>query len=91
MIKAQEVETSIMLFIHNDCKLESAKTHGRQLTILILLYFIFLPYFVMNMKSFSINMLVMRGFVFGLVNLGVILGALKFLEVFLSQLAQERS
>ena len=42
MIKAQEVETSIILFIHNGYKIESAKTHGRQLTILILLSFLFL-------------------------------------------------
>ena len=41
MIKAQEVETSIILFIHNGYKIESAKTHGRQLTILILLSFLF--------------------------------------------------
>ena len=42
MIKAQEVETSIIIFIHNGYKIELAKTHGRQLTILILLSFIFL-------------------------------------------------
>ena len=42
MIKAQEVETSILFFIHNGYKIESAKTHWRELTILILLSFLFL-------------------------------------------------
>ena len=39
MIKAQEVERSIILFIHNGYKIKLAKTHGRPLTILILLSF----------------------------------------------------
>ena len=43
MIRAQEVETSIIFFIHSGYKIESAKTHGRQLTILIPL-FIFLSF-----------------------------------------------
>ena len=30
-------------------------------------------YLVMNMKSFPINMLVMKGFIFGLINLGILI------------------
>ena len=41
MIQAKEVDTSIILFIHNGDKIEFTKTHGRQLTTLILIYFLF--------------------------------------------------
>ena len=42
MINVQEVKTRIIHFIHNGYKIELAKTHGTQLTILIyfLLFFI---------------------------------------------------
>ena len=50
----------------------------------------------MNMKSFPINVLVMKGFIFGLINFqhfdtthSVVLGALEAVEVFLFQLDQE--
>ena len=39
MIKAQEVETSIILSLYNGYNIESAKTHERQLPIIILLFF----------------------------------------------------
>ena len=51
MIKAQEVETRI-ISIHNGCKIESAKIHGRQLTILILLSFLFLSFIQIIIRIF---------------------------------------